>query len=85
MTEIDWENPFKAEDFMLPDIRHQDSDMKITMRYAEQKANARFRELLKEAETVYGRKGCNGNWFTFETKTGGDTHSAKLIAIKRLK
>ncbi len=87
-TEIDWENPFKAEDF-----RHNNTQgihEYETCLVAADKANARFRELIEQAETVYMRSSSGYTGKVFETGVWAsrhistDTHEAKLICVKEL-
>lgn len=93
MTEpIDWENgPFKAEDFALPSGYEE----RCTRANAAAAANARFKELLEQCETVFGfidetaPHKIQGMWTHWcrqkECKLKPDTHSAKLIVIKEIK
>ncbi len=87
---IDWNAPFRAEDFKVHSPPLGDDDLDLLSKAA----NARFRELLDKAPTVYK------NWRNFAPRTepaiywteiendltldGYGTHQAKLIDVRRI-
>lgn len=75
-TESDLDSPFRAEDFKMKTYEIIDPRTKHDSLMAE-KANARFRELLKECPTAYGDAG--GEWNTWPgCAEVGFTRKAKL-------
>lgn len=77
MKEIDWENPFKETD----GVENPNGIYVMSI----STANARFRELLKEAETVYGNPDpAMLNGWSVNRIPDRDTHEAKLIAIRKI-
>lgn len=77
--EIDWDNPFKAEDF--------DGRYTLLPEQCANVANARFRELVKEhGHMVWGIKGYD-EWMSKETADNCSIdcdHTAILICEKIL-
>lgn len=77
---------FTEEDFMLRDPQDQDSDTLITIRHANQRANARLREMLDQAPRVYGS--VEFGWWSKEPQPKHeeahhvDTHQARLVDIR---
>ena len=94
---IDWENPFKSSDFLNRDISPpSDSVSRYGLLPYQAKrisewANARFRELLKDAPVVYLRATPGFPGFPHWTEPTGTrmentcAHSARLICIEEIK
>lgn len=78
MSKIDWQHPFKPQDF----LEVWQPLKATTMQEAAHIANVRFRELLEQAQKVTGRKDVHGGLLI---NTGRPpTHSARLVDIKEL-
>lgn len=100
-NKIDWENLFKPEDFDGTLRLADDLILKITGKnnnylssmgdtfygHVAELANARLREILKDAPVVYGVKSSTV-WSDIkdndEALDGPDTYSAKLIDVREL-
>jgi len=94
---IDWENPFKSSDFQLAKIvPDNEADLwKAKLgeilfgQHLADMANARFRELLKDAPEVHGIQQMGEYWDFHECKMDymckSRTHSARLICIEEIK
>lgn len=78
---IDWENPFKAEDF--EESRDEDGAYLSTCSAAEQ-ANTRFREIVEKYGKRVWRPCKSAPYYDRENVFDGDTHSAILICEKKL-
>lgn len=70
-SEINWDAPFTASDFV---------GLNLAQERCADLANARFRELLAECEAVYSRNLLL--WDIEEYKD--DTHEAKLWGMKKV-
>lgn len=94
--EIDWENPFKAEDFdkqKIWDVKANRWPHDVLLADIAEIANARFRELLKDSPTVFNapNEARPDIWLEYgETEDEyyldiQPTKAAKLIGIKKFK
>lgn len=84
---IDWDNPFKIEDFDFDVDGINRSILSLLENAARLQANARFRELIKEhGKVVYTS---NPENIAYARWSGGnyssDTHTAILICEKEIK
>lgn len=100
MSDIDWKNPFRPEDF---DNRPSTFDYYTGTpeQWMAAVANHRFKELIEQCPVVYGgfdgytngepTEGVASGWVQWDTeKMNGengeyDTHQARLIAIEKIK
>lgn len=90
MSDIDWKNPFRFEDFQCIPSNIGLSRW-ITDKDAVAYANRRFRELIEQCPVVYGKKvqdwlTCDPCWLMSDgSSETTDTHQARLICIEDLK
>lgn len=94
---VDWENPFKAEDFgwfcnneciEYGAAKHAKCCLSYRL---EGVANARFRELIRDAHDVYGRRvpafgiELEEHVWGIKERINEPTHKARLICIEEIK
>lgn len=82
IMDIDWKNPFRADDFKIltPGEEHRIRDPGIAADFANQK----FRKIIEACPVVYGNP--QGDIWSMcpGPSKWEDTHSARLIAIERI-
>ena len=89
MSDIDWENPFRPEDFKgdLSLWAGESGQGFLNSDAAAEFANARFRELIQYCHAVWKLENGGDCWFETPRRRdfGNATHVALLLSPKEIK